>query len=62
MTATDRVFKALIDSIWKFANETPSRVPLTDRHETINARKVGFRAHSVVGGYFVKMLEERMIQ
>ncbi len=51
-------FKALVEPVWKFADETPQRIPLSDWHETTDAKSVGFRARSVVGGYFIKMLKE----
>lgn len=53
-------FKSFILPVWKFANETPDRIPLTDWHETTNAKSVGFRARSVVGGYFIKMLDDKL--
>lgn len=53
-------FKTFITPVWKFVNDTDERIPLNDWHETTNAKPVGFRARSVVGGYFIKMLQVKL--
>ncbi|RVU02615.1 DUF4965 domain-containing protein [Mucilaginibacter limnophilus] len=58
--ANPQDFAALIDPIHKFALETPSRVPMNDWHETTDGKMVGFQARSVVGGYFMKQLYDKM--
>jgi hypothetical protein len=50
-------FDKIIDPLWKYANETSTRVPCSDWHETLDGKSVGFIARSVVGGYYMKMLE-----
>ncbi|HEY3413820.1 MAG TPA: DUF4965 domain-containing protein [Armatimonadota bacterium] len=50
-------FDAIVDRVFRFANETTSRVPLTDWYETTDAKQVGFQARSVVGGLFIPLLK-----
>lgn len=52
-------FRAIFDPVYKFANYTPQRVPLTDWYWVDNGYHRGFKARSVVGGFFIKMLDDK---
>ncbi|WP_199512975.1 glutaminase family protein [Nucisporomicrobium flavum] len=43
---------ALIAGLYKFANTTGQRVPLTDWYDVVANRQQGFQARPVVGGFF----------
>jgi hypothetical protein len=41
-------------------NETPDRMPLSDWIYTDKPESRGFRARSVVGGFYIKMLQDKL--
>ena len=49
-------FKKFIDPLYKYINETTSRVPISDWHDTKTGKMTGFKARSVIGGYWMKVL------
>jgi hypothetical protein len=51
-------FQAIAHDGYKFANETSTRVPLSDWYMTTDGKQKGFQARSVVGGIFIKMLAD----
>ena len=58
LTGRAEDFAALLDPVYLWLNETPTRVPLTDWYETTDGKKVGFQARSVVGGVFLRMMSD----
>jgi len=57
LTDDRETFEKFIGPLHDFVTETPDRVPMSDWYETTDAKKVGFQARSVVGGYFIKLLK-----
>lgn len=54
-------FEAIVNPIAKFLNETGDRVPMTDWYFTSRPQQRGFQARSVVGGVFIKMLDDKAV-
>jgi hypothetical protein len=52
-------FDTLVGPVYKFLNESPSRVPMTDWYNTKTGKMVGFQARSVVGGVYLQMLYDQ---
>lgn len=53
-------FKQLIKPVHLFMNETTDRIPMSDWVFTDKPNQRGFQARSVVGGYFIKMLDSKL--
>jgi len=53
-------FETIVAPVYTYALETPDRVPLSDWHETKDARRMNFTARSVVGGFYIKMLSDKL--
>ncbi|MDR1884533.1 MAG: DUF4965 domain-containing protein [Prevotella sp.] len=56
----NETFSKFIAPLHKFMNETTDRVPMSDWYNTDQKTHVGFKARSVVGGYYIKMLNDSM--
>lgn len=61
MAKDKATFEQFITPVWNFMNETVDRVPMSDWVFTNEPEQRGFQARPVVGGYFIKMLEGKMM-
>jgi hypothetical protein len=49
-------FQKFVDPLYHYIHHTPSRVPISDWHDTKTSEMVGFKARSVIGGYWMRVL------
>lgn len=54
-------FDTLTDVVWRFLNETPDRVPMSDFYWTNNGYDAGMHARPVVGGVFLRFLYDQQL-
>ncbi len=60
MSPDTKTFQKFVAPVYTYINETESRVPISDWSDTKTAKMVGFKARSVIGGYWMKVLADRM--
>jgi hypothetical protein len=60
MANDEKVFHELVRPVYKFLDETPDRVPMTDWYWTTTGEMRGFIARSVVGGVYMELLKDRL--
>ncbi|VBB48459.1 Glutaminase A [uncultured Paludibacter sp.] len=60
MSPDEDSFNKIVNPIYKYADETTTRVPLSDWHDTETGKMVGFKARSVIGAYYMKMLFDKV--
>lgn len=56
---TDEEFEKAVEPLYRWVQETRSRVPLTDWYDCETGDQKGFQARSVVGGLFIRTLAQR---
>ena len=62
MAPDNETFLKFVDPIWKYMNETESRVPTSDWYDTKTGLMQGFKARSVIGGFWMKVLADKLAQ
>ena len=60
MADDNKTFLKFVDPLWDYMNETESRVPTSDWYDTKTGIMVGFKARSVIGGFWMKVLADKM--
>jgi len=57
---TQKEFEEIIHPVYRHAIETDSRVPLNDFYDSNTGIRDNFKARSVVGGFYMKMLRDKL--
>jgi hypothetical protein len=59
MAKDQKTFLRFAEPVYQYMNETSSRVPTSDWYDTKTAQMVAFRARSVVGGFWMRVLMDK---
>lgn len=60
MAPDNKTFLKFVDPIYNYINETESRVPISDWYDTKTGLMTGFKARSVIGGFWMKVLADKL--
>lgn len=60
MTNNIADFQKFMDIEYKYVNETGTRWPTSDWHHTETSNARGFRARSVIGGYWMQVFSKKL--
>ena len=60
MASDKETFLKFVEPVYKYMNETESRVPTSDWYDTKTGLMAGFKARSVIGGFWMRVLEEKL--
>ncbi|MBQ5971040.1 MAG: DUF4965 domain-containing protein [Prevotella sp.] len=56
LASSKATFLRFVNKLYSYVNSTSSRVPISDWYWTTNANMQGFRARSVVGGHWMRVM------
>jgi len=59
MASDKKTFLKFVDPLYDYVNETESRVPISDWYDTKTAKMIGFKARSVIGGHWMRVLVDK---
>lgn len=60
MAPNNKTFLKFVDPVYDYINETESRVPISDWYDTKTGLMTGFKARSVIGGFWMKVLADKL--
>ncbi|MCR5130309.1 MAG: DUF4965 domain-containing protein [Prevotella sp.] len=59
MSKDKKTFLQFMEPVYNYMNETESRVPTSDWYDTKTGKMIGFKARSVIGGFWMKVLMDK---
>ena len=62
MAPNNKTFLKFVHPVYDYINETGSRVPISDWYDTKTGLMTGFKARSVIGGFWMKVLADKLAE